>query len=148
MKKLAILGLIALLLTVVGRGSSTTAAAADTSGTWQAVLTGGAGEASALSFNTKFSVNNDGSLNVSAFSFLTVQTCFVSGGTVSGTANVTTDSNGLVTGTISYVIQSGSPAGNTLTLSGTESGTTVTGTWTLTGNEGCSGAGDFTMKKS
>jgi hypothetical protein len=148
MKKFAILGLMAMALVLSSCGNDQTAAAADTSGNWQAVLTGGAGEASVLSFNTSFSVNNDGSLSVSNLAFLTTGTCFVSGGTASGTATVTTDSTGLVTGSVNYVVQSGSPAGNTLTLVGTEDGTTITGTWTLTGGEGCTGAGDFTMKRS
>lgn len=151
MKKFAIILLVALELAVAGCGSSQTTAAADASGTWQAVLTGGAGEGSVLSFNTKFSVNNDGSVSVSSISFLTVGTCFVSGQTGSGTATLTTDSTGLVTGDVTFIVQSGTPAGNTLTLTGTESGSTITGNWTLTGGAGsddCVGGGDFTMKKS
>jgi hypothetical protein len=151
MKKFAILGLLMLELALSGCGStSQTTAATDTSGVWQAVMSGGAGEASALSFVTKFSVNGDGSLNISSFNFLNTdpQACFVSGQTEGGTASVTTDSTGLVTGTVTYTVQSGTPAGNTLTLTGTEDGTTITGTWALTGGGACTGAGDFTMKRS
>ena len=148
MKKIAILSLMVLALVLSGCGSDQSTAAADTSGAWQAVLTGGAGEASVLSFNTTFSVNNDGTLSVTNLAFLTVGTCFVSGGTAGGTADVTTDTNGVVTGTISFIVQSGSPAGNTLTLTGTEDSNTITGTWALEGNDGCSGSGDFTMKRT
>jgi hypothetical protein len=151
MKKVAIFGLLALELAFSGCGSSSpTTAASDTSGVWQAVMSGGAGEASALSFVTKFSVNGDGSLTISSFNFLNTdpQACFVSGQTESGTANVSTDSTGLVTGTVTYVVQSGTPAGNTLTLTGTENGTTITGTWALTGSGACTGSGNFTMTRS
>ena len=149
-KKVAIAGLLSLALVLSGCGTTQTTAAADTSGVWQAVMSGGAGEASALSFVTNFSVNGDGTLNISSFNFLNVNSCFASGGTESGTANVTTDVNNVVTGTVTYVVQSGSPAGNTLTLTGTEDDTTITGTWVLTesgGSTGCSGAGDFTMTR-
>jgi hypothetical protein len=149
MRKLAIFGLLALSLTVLGCGSSsTTTAQTTTSGFWQAQLTGGAGEASALDFVTNFTVNGDGSLAVSSFSFFTTQTCFVSGETESGTANVTTNSSNVVTGSVSFVVTSGNPAGNTLTLTGTENGNTITGSWTLTGGSGCTGGGSFTMTKS
>ena len=149
MKKLAIVVVLMLELLVIGCGNDTTTAQTDTSGNWQAVLTGGAGEASVLSFNTKFTVNGDGSLSVTSIQFLTVGTCFVSGATGSGTANVTTDATtGALSGTLTLVVQSGNPAGNTLTLNGTVDSNTTTGTWVLTGGEGCNGSGDFTMKKS
>ena len=35
-------------------------------------------------------------------------------------------------GTFGFTVKSGSPAGNTLTLSGTASGNTMSGNWTLT----------------
>jgi hypothetical protein len=149
MKKLFVVVFLALELIVTGCGNGTATAATTASGTWQAVLTGGAAEASALSFITKFSVNGDGSLSVSSFGFLTVGTCFVSGQTESGSADLVTDTTtNLVTGTITFVVQSGSPAGNTLTLTGTESGSTITGTWVLEGGTGCQGSGDFTMTQS
>src|SRR5215475_12844683 len=91
MKKLAVSVMLMLALVLAGCGNNTTTADTDTSGNWQAVLTGGAGEASVLSFNTKFTVNGDGSLSVSSIQFLTVGTCYVSDATGSGTANVTTD---------------------------------------------------------
>src|SRR5579864_1051820 len=150
MRKFAIFGLLALALAVPGCGSSSSKTTAQTtvSGFWQAQLTGGAGEASALDFVTMFSVNSDGSLAVSSFSFFTTQTCFVSGETESGKANVTTSSSNVVTGSVSFVVTSGNPTGNTLSLTGTENGNTITGTWTLTGNSECTGSGSFTMTKS
>src|SRR5262249_739325 len=108
MKKLVIVVVLMLELLVVGCGNNTTTAETDNSGNWQAVLTGGAGEASVLSFNTAFTVNGDGSLAVTSIQFLTVGTCFVSGATGSGTANVTTDATtGAISGTLTFVVQSG-----------------------------------------
>jgi hypothetical protein len=41
------------------------------------------------------------------------------------------------------------PPGNTLTLNGTLTNSTIMGTWTLTGlTSGCTGNGNFTMSRS
>jgi hypothetical protein len=156
MKEVAILLLVALMLN--GCSSSTTAVQAAAGGTWQAQMLGGDGPG--FSFNTQFTVGSNGSLSVSYFQFLNanVESCFpLSGGTVSGsmilTVNTTTNA---VTGTFNYVVQSG---GNTLTLNGTvtgtETGTALTGTsiigsWTLTGGDGCNDTipGSFTMSQN
>jgi hypothetical protein len=156
MKEVAILLLLALSLSGCGSSSSNKAQAA-ANDTWQAVLSGGIGAASGLSFNTQFTVNSNGSLNIESFQFLTEGSCFpvdgsgdVDSGTLDLTVNTTTNQ---VTGTFSYTVAAG---GNTLALtgnvSGTEvnstlNGTSITGTWTLTGGTGCSDAtgGSFTM---
>ncbi|MGA7909398.1 MAG: hypothetical protein WCA16_18470, partial [Candidatus Sulfotelmatobacter sp.] len=78
----------------------------------------------------------DGSLNVSGIEFITAGACFASGATASGSLMVTTTNN-VVTGPLSFVVQSGTPPGNTLTLTGTENGTVITGTWTLAGGSDC-----------
>jgi len=147
MKRLAVVALLALASNLSGCGSSssTNTAPATASGTWQAVLTGGSGEASGLSFITTFSVNGDASLNISGIEFITTGSCFASGSSASGTLNVTTNGNNVVTGPLSFTVQSGTPAGNTLTLTGTENGTVITGKWTLTGSTDCTGSGTFTM---
>ncbi len=141
MKRLALVALLALEMMVGGCGGSGTTNTATTtaSGTWQAVLTGGVGEAATLSFVTEFTVNGDGSLNISNIEFITggSTSCFQSGATASGSLNVTTTNN-IVTGPLSFTVQSGVPAGNTLTLTGTETGPTITGTWNLTGSATCS----------
>jgi hypothetical protein len=151
MKKLAVLIVLVCELALAGCGGNTTTTAATTSsGLWQAVLAGGSGEGSVLSFNMNFTVNGDGSLSVSQFGFLTTGTCFVSGETESGTSTLVTDASGVVTGPISFVVQSGSPAGNTLTLTGNETTSSdITGTWTLTAATGCTDTGGtFTMTKT
>jgi len=156
MRKLAILVLLAVELAVGGCGNSTstTTTTTDASGNWEAQLTGGTGEASLLNFTTAFTVNNSGPLSITGFSFINTGTCFVSGETESGNATLATDSTNAVTGTLTYTVQSGTPAGNTLTLTGNVTGTNssnaltggaVTGTWSLTGGTGCTGTGNFTM---
>jgi hypothetical protein len=55
--------------------------------------------------------------------------------------------NGQVNGAFSMTVQSGSPAGNKLTLTGTVHGNSITGQWVLTGSSGCTGTGTFTMTK-
>jgi hypothetical protein len=158
MKKFAVLVLLACELAVGGCGSTTTSASnarAVTSGLWQSVMAGGSGVASGpeLSFIMNFTVNGDGSLSVSQFSFNNIVAppdvaCFDSE-TETGTSTLTTDSGGVVEGPISFVVTSTSPAGNTLTLTGNEtSASNITGTWQLVGGAGCIGGGTFIMTKS
>jgi hypothetical protein len=152
MKEVAILLLAALMLNGCGSSTPTTQTAA--SGVWSADLPGGTGEASGFSFTTQFTVNGDGSLNITYFQFLTNGTCFpITGGTQTGSMVLTTNtSTNAVTGTFTYSVASGS---NTLTLNGTVTGTasattltggSITGTWSVTGGTGCSAsAQSFTM---
>lgn len=157
MKEVAILLLLALVLTGCGNKSTTTTQAA-ASGLWQAELLGGSGTASGFSFTTQFTVASDGTLSITSFQFLTTGTCFpIGGGTQSGTMVLTLDSaTNAVTGTFSFTVQS---SNNTLTLTGTVAGTevgstlsntTITGTWTLAGDTGCNDTtgGSFTMTQS
>jgi hypothetical protein len=157
MKEVAILLLVALMLN--GCSSSTTAVQQSAAGTWQAALSGGEASSSGFSFNTQFTVGGDGALSISYFQFLTKGPCFpYTGGTESGSLILTENTTTFgVTGTFSYVVTAG---GNTLTLTGTvtgaETGTTLTGTsvtgaWTLAGDgsDGCNDtSGSFTMTQS
>ena len=148
MKRFVVLSLLALELMVAGCGNSVTnpTAVNTGTGTWEAALTGGTGDASLLNFVTTYSVNNDGSLSVTGFTFITDGPCFVAS-TASGTADLTTNGTLQVTGPVSFTIQSQNPAGNTLSLTGNELGTTITGTWSLTGSQSCTASGSFTMTK-
>jgi hypothetical protein len=141
-------------LTLSGCSNNSKAAQVASASTWQAQLLG---EPSGLSFNTQFTVNADGSLNIESFQFLTENPCFpVSGGSVAGTMILTINtSTDEVTGTFSYTVQYQS---NTLTLTGTVTGTDVgstfsnalvTGTWTASGSTSCTavGPGSFTMSE-
>ncbi len=159
MKKFAVLLLLACGLLISGCGSGVTTNTANaqsvTSGLWGAVLTGGSGDASGavLGFITNFSINGNGTLNITQFSFNTDTDtstgtgCFVSE-TESGTSSLTTTLEGEIEGTVTFVVTSSTPAGNVLTLNGTEVGSNITGSWTLTGGTGCASSGAFTMTKS
>jgi hypothetical protein len=147
MKEVAILLLIALMLN--GCSSTTNVANTTASGSWQAQLSGGTGpDASGFSFITGFNISGSGGLSVTYFQFLNTEACFVLGESEGGTLVVTTNSSGVVTGTLAFTVRSGTPAGNTLTLNGTESGTTITGTWQVAGSSDCTAAGTFTMMQS
>jgi hypothetical protein len=139
MKKLAVAGLVAVVLTLVGCGWHDHGHG-NINGTWTAILSD-----SDFSFGTSVVVNGDGTLSVDQFSFSTSGPCFVSGETESGSFAFTGDFNGKVTGTFTFNVVSGLPSGNTLKLMGTVNGNAITGTWTLTGGTGCTGSGNFTM---
>jgi hypothetical protein len=139
MKKLAVAWLVAAVLTLVGCGGNDHRHG-DINGTWTAVLSN-----SAFSFGTSVVVNSDGTLSISQFSFSTNGPCFVSGETESGSFIFSGDFNGNVTGQFDYNVVSGSPSGNTLMLTGTVTGHTIAGNWSLTGGSGCQGSGTFTM---
>jgi hypothetical protein len=157
MKEVAILLVVALMLN--GCGSSSTTTQATATGVWSADLSGGIGSASGFSFTTQFTVNGNGSLNITSFQFLTSGTCFpITGGSQTGSMVLTTNTTtNAVTGTFTYTVQSG---GNTLTLNGTVtgnvalntttfSGGSVTGTWAVTGATGCNVTGEsFTMTQT
>lgn len=155
MKEVVILLLFVLLLNGC---NSTTAAQSGAGGIWQAQMLGGIGAASGFSFNTQFTVNADGSLSISNFQFLTSGQCFPITEAPSGSMILTEQNNNSVTGTFSYTITAN---GNTLALTGTVTGsesgtntqllpgTTIFGTWTLTGAAPCTNAaGSFTMAQA
>jgi hypothetical protein len=156
MRKLAISALLILGLTMLGCGDSSTPStetAAD--GVWESALIGpGSGDA-VFNFITSFSVGGTGSLSVSYISFLTTGPCFpITGNTAGGTFTVTATGTS-PTADFAFTVQSGS---NSLALTGTATGTTdtagtttwstITGDWTLTGDEACTGAGTFTMTRT
>ena len=115
-------------------------------GNWTATLTDASG-AQMFTFATSITQSGNGSLSITNFQFSTNSPCFVSGETESGSFALSGNFNGKVSGTFGMNVQSGNPAGNTLTLAGTVSGNTITGTWTLAGGSGCTGSGKFTMTR-
>lgn len=157
MRNLAIIGLLAVGLMVVGCGSSnkTTSTTSTANGLWESALVGSDAGVGVFNFTTSFTVDSNGSLSVAYFSFLTTGPCFpLTGNTTSG--SLTTSSTGTTaSGNFQFNVQSG---GSTLSLTGTATGSTdssgnttwtsITGTWTLTGSTGCTGTGTFTMKPS
>src|SRR5262249_42387543 len=116
-------------------------------GNWTAMLTNPDGTP-AFAFTTSFTQSSGTGVSVTNLSFTTGSDCFSSGGTATGSFVLSGNFNGNVTGTFQMTDQSGTPSGNLLTLQGTVSGNTISGTWTLTGvTAGCTGSGSFTMTR-
>jgi len=144
MKQFAVAVFLAVGLILVGCGSNNSNPA-NLNGTWNATLIDSS-NVTAFSFGTSLVVNGDGSLSISNFTFTSNSPCFVSGETASGSFKLSGNFNGNVNGTFGFVVNSGTPAGNSITLTGTATGNTISGTWTMNGT-GCSGSGTFTMTK-
>ncbi|MGA9977177.1 MAG: hypothetical protein WBQ08_00875 [Candidatus Sulfotelmatobacter sp.] len=164
MKKVAIVGLLALGCFLAGCGTTTTATTA-AGGNWEVILASeGPSPVNETLFNfeTTFSVNNTGALTVTNLNFLTAGPCFPVTGlgeTVGGTFDVTSaPSDPTATANVTFTVNGN---GNALALTGTATGVTntvaqtttwnaVIGTWTLTGSSNCtlgitSPGGTFTM---
>jgi hypothetical protein len=134
-------------LTLVGCGSSNSNSA-NINGNWNATLVDTGNGPTLYDFGLSLVVNGDGSLSISNFQFSSNgQSCFVNGETETGSFALSGNFSGQVSGKFGLTVQSKSPANNSLTLSGTANGNTISGSWTLTGGTGCSGNGTFTMTK-
>jgi hypothetical protein len=146
MKTLSIALFVGLGLLLVGCGNDR-ATSGNINGNWTASLTD-TGGSQTLAFTTALvAAGSSGVLTVNNFRFTTQSACFVSGETESGTFALSGDFNGNVSGQFGMSVLSGSPGGNTLTLTGTVRGGTISGTWVLAGGGGCSGSGTFTMTR-
>jgi hypothetical protein len=145
MKQFAITALVLLGLALVGCGSNSNSTSIN--GNWNATLLSNGSNTTTFAFGTSLTVNGDGSLTVSNFKFTTSSPCFQSGTTETGGFSISGNFSGQTNGAFTMAVQSGTPAGNTLTLNGTDHGNTISGKWTLTGSSGCTGSGTFTMNK-
>src|SRR5690348_9997844 len=143
--KLAVASLLLLGMALIGCGTSSKNGG-NINGNWSATLMD-TNSTQAFAFNTSIAESTNGSLSISNFHFSTNSACFVSGESESGSFSLTGDFNGNVAGKFGMNVQSGSPGGNALTLSGAVSGNTITGTWSITGSSGCTGNGTFTMNR-
>ena len=139
MKTLAILVLVAMEIAVCACGTSPNQnpiTNTTSSGSWEAQLVGGTGQAAELNFVATFSVTNSGPLDITGFSFFNTSACFANGtgasnetGTASFTTNTTTDQ---VTGALTFTVNSVIPSGNVLTLTAPQGGLTGTSNGTIT----------------
>lgn len=120
-------------------------------GTWKASLTNADGTPE-YAFTTSFTQNGNGTLTVSNFTFTSAGPCFASQSTTqTGSFALSGNFSGNVTGTFGMTATTrfpGAATQNVLTLQGTVSGSTITGTWNLTGVSGCSGNGNFTITRT
>ena len=144
MRKLAVVLAFIVGLTLIGCGSSNQTQNID--GNWTATLTD-ANNNQALSFSTTIAQSSSSSLSVTNLHFSTNTPCFVSGETATGSFTLSGNFSGNMSGAFGMNVQSGSPGGNTLTMTGTVAGNSITGNWTLMGSTGCTGSGHFTMTR-
>ncbi|HEV2397195.1 MAG TPA: hypothetical protein VGS27_09670 [Candidatus Sulfotelmatobacter sp.] len=143
MKWFSVAVLFVLGVALIGCGSNSSPSSVN--GAWNATLVGG-NQNTVLQFGTNLHSNADGSLTISSFSFNTNSPCF-SSETERGSFSLGGNFSGNVTGKFGMTVQSLSPSGNTLTLSGSVNGNKIAGKWNLTGSSGCTGSGTFTMIK-
>jgi hypothetical protein len=139
---LIVLGLIALSLTMAGCGNSTTSSAVGAiNGNWTATLNNADGSI-AYQFTATFAQAPGGVLNVTDLQFAQTGSCLLSGNPATGSFTPANRAFGL--SMISTAI-----IGPDLALQGVLSGSTVSGTWNLTGGStACSGNGTFNMQPS
>jgi len=145
MKYFVLLAVLVAGLAQIGCGSNDNSKASNIDGTWNASLVS-SGNSPAFTFGTTMTSNGDGSVTITSFSFTNNTSCF-SSETESGSFTLSGNLSGNVNGKFGMNVQSVSPSGNTLALTGTVNGNTITGNWTLTGSSGCTGSGTFTMTK-
>src|ERR1700690_2676169 len=141
---IAIVVALGLLLSACGGGSPSTAGTV--TGSWTATLTN-ADTTPAFAFTTSLTQGNTTTVVTGTnLTFTNSTQCFTSGGTQTGSFVLSANLNSSnITGAFQLTIVSGTPPGNTLTLTGTVTNNTIAGTWILTG--GCTGSGTFTMTK-
>jgi len=125
MKQFAVAVVVVVGLVLIGCGSSNNSSSNFINGNWNASLMSG-GNSPVFAFGASMTANNDGSLNITNFSFTTSSPCFASE-TESGSFTFGGNFNGNVNGKFGTTVQSSTPTGNTLTLTGAASGNTITG---------------------
>ena len=141
--------LLALSMIAVGCGANQKNGSIN--GNWTAsLMSSNANQAPVLAFTLTLAQSNGSSVSVSNLSFTTASPCFASGSTATGGFTLSGNTNGVTSGGFQMNIQStGSATDNLLTLQGTVSGNTISGTWTLSGTTaGCTGSGSFTMSRT
>ncbi|HXM23365.1 MAG TPA: hypothetical protein VN948_19065 [Terriglobales bacterium] len=148
MKQFGIAIVLALGLVLAACGGGNSSSSATVTGNWTATLTNTDGTPALFGFTTSLTQSSGTVVTGTNLSFTTSNTCFTSGGSQTGSFVLSGNFNGNITGTFQLTITSGTPPGNTLTLQqGMVNNNTISGTWTLTGTGGCTGAGNFTMTK-
>jgi hypothetical protein len=146
MKILGNLLLAAIMLFLVGCASNNEG---NINGNWTAALLESNGSQPVFNFNLTLAEMSGGGLSITNLNFTSATPCFVSGSTATGGFTLSGNMNGVTSGGFQMTIQSAGSATNVMTMQGTVSNNTISGTWTLSGTtSGCSGAGTFTMNRS
>lgn len=147
MKTIWTIIVLGIALTLAGCGTNSNNGAIN--GNWTAALLSSSSGSPVFNFTATFTESSGGGMSITNLNFTTATPCFVSGSTATGGFTLSGNQNGVTSGGFQMNIQSTGSANNVLTLQGTVSNNTITGTWSLTGTtSGCSGSGEFTMNKS
>jgi hypothetical protein len=137
MKRLSLVLGLAILLAACSSDHSSI------NGTWTAALSG----AQQLNFTTTLTSTSNNGLNVTNLTFNTQSACFPGTATATGAFVVSGTFNGVSAGGFQLMVNSSSGS-DQLEMNGSLSNNTLSGTWTLTGTtSGCTGSGTFTMNK-
>jgi hypothetical protein len=139
---------LALVLGGCGNSNSTNSTnSGNINGNWSTALTN-TDSTPAFAFNTTFTQMSGNSVNVTNLTFTTASPCFVSGETETASFVLSGNFMGSVTGAFQLTVKSANPSDDTLTLQGTVTNNTISGTWTLVGtSSGCVGSGNFVATK-
>lgn len=147
LKQIAVVVLVALGLTLSGCGKGS----GNINGNWTASLISPPGGTPVFGFSTALTQGGGGALTFTSFTFTTSGTCFASGPFAeTGSVSLSGNYSGGVTGSFAMTVSTIFPAAtnNVLTLMGNVNGNTITGTWTVAGQTGCSGSGTFTATRA
>jgi hypothetical protein len=119
-------------------------------GNWTvALMDSSSGGSPVFNFTATFTQSSGSGVTITNLNFSTATPCFVAGSTATGGFTLSGNQNGVTSGGFQMNVQSTGSTNNLLTLQGTVSNNTISGTWALSGTtSGCSGNGTFTMSKS
>ena len=102
-----------------------------------------------FNFTVTLTQSGGNGVSITNLNFTTASPCFASGSTATGGFTLSGNQNGVTSGGFQMSVQSTGSVNNVLTLQGTVSNNVISGTWSLSGTtSGCSGNGTFTMSKS
>ena len=148
MKTLGTIFVLGIALVLAGCGSNSTSGVIN--GNWTAALmNSSSGGSPIFNFTTTLTQSSGSSVSVTTLNFTTSSPCFASGSAATGGFTLSGNLNGVTSGGFQMNIQSTGSSNNLLTLQGTVSNNTISGTWSLSGTtSGCSGSGQFTMNKA
>jgi hypothetical protein len=119
-------------------------------GNWTAaLLDSGSGGSPIFNFTATFTQSSGSGVTITNLNFSTATPCFAAGSTATGGFTLSGNQNEVTSGGFQMNVQSTESTNNSLTLQGTVSNNVISGTWSLSGTtSGCSGNGTFTMSKS
>ena len=149
MKTLGTILVLGIALVLAGCGSNSNNSNI-INGNWTAaLLNSSSGGSPIFNFTATFTQSSGSDVSITNLNFTTSSPCFASGSTATGGFTLSGNLNGVTSGGFQMNIQSSGSSSNLLTLQGTVSNNTISGTWSLSGTtSGCSGSGQFTMNKS